>query len=505
MKCKNCGFEFVGKFCNMCGAPAEPQPTENAQAQNPYIVNTNRSQATAQPTAVPQNGAISIPTKQDNFANAPVPSQRGYTNNTAIPPQQDNFANAAVPPQQGYTNNTAIPPQQDNFANAAVPPQQGNFYNTPIPPQQGSFVNPQMGNIYAKMPTQNAPKNKSGKAGKIVLACIIGAIILAGIVIAIISSIANSMDSPKTDVINISDYNYDYNNYHINENAKTFFGNIMLTGYEFDTSIYTTEVYGKYTLTFKIENSSDNEQKVSFSDFNVTANSDINNNTFTNINDGNSPSSITINPHSTETFKIFRYSENYEDLLPIKITYKYSTADGKYGSIIFIKGGESSQADLFGEAKTDFGYAKITKITKPSESEIRKHFYEYEYVDAEFNASDYEDCNLYDFTLELCNNTEQQCTLREITDKYSLNSSDGISSEINHALVLTPSDYIYSTYVEDDGSLYHFINPKTTDTVHILVPVKKESDRFELNLSFSNSDTVKFNSSLDELEKNLSK
>lgn len=457
MKCKNCGFEFVGKFCNMCGAPAEPQPTENAQAQNPYIVNTNRSQATAQPTAVPQNGAISIP------------------------------------------------PKQDNFANAAVPPQQGNFYNTPIPPQQGGFVNPQMGNVYAKIPTQNAPKNKSGKAGKIVLACIIGTIILAGIVIAIISSIANSMDSPKTDVINISDYNYDYNNYHINENAKTFFGNIMLTGYEFDTSIYTTEVYGKYTLTFKIENSSDNEQKVSFSDFNVTSNSDINNNTFTNINDENSPSSITINPHSTETFKIFRYNKNYEDLLPIKITYKYSTADGKYGSIIFIKGGESSQADLFGEAKTDFGYAKITKITKPSESEIRKHFYEYEYVDAEFNASDYEDCNLYDFTLELCNNTEQQCTLREITDKYSLNSSDGISSEINHALVLTPSDYIYSTYVEDDGSLYHFINPKTTDTVHILVPVKKESDRFELNLSFSNSDTVKFNSSLDELEKNLSK
>lgn len=481
MKCKNCGFEFVGKFCNMCGAPAEPQPTENAQAQNPYIVNTNRSQATAQPTAVPQNGAISIPPNQDNFANAPVPSQ------------------------QGDTNNTAIPPQQDNFANAAVPPQQGNFYNTPIPPQQGGFVNPQMGNVYAKMPTQNAPKNKSGKAGKIVLACIIGAIILAGIVIVIISSIANSMDSPKTDVINISDYNYDYNNYHINENAKTFFGNIMLTGYEFDTSIYTTEVYGKYTLTFKIENSSDNEQKVSFSDFNVTANSDINNNTFTNINDGNSQSSITINPHSTETFKIFRYSENYEDLLPIKITYKYSTADGKYGSIIFIKGGESSQADLFGEAKTDFGYAKITKITKPSESEIRKHFYEDKYVDAEFNASDYEDCNLYDFTLELCNNTEQQCTLREITDKYSLNSSDGISYEINHALVLTPSDYIYSTYLEDDASLYHFINPKTTDTVHILVPVKKESDRFELNLSFSNSDTVKFNSSLDELEKNLSK
>ena len=481
MKCKNCGFEFVGKFCNMCGAPAEPQPTENAQTQNPYIVNTNRSQASAQPTAVPQNGAISIPPKQDNFANAPVPSQ------------------------QGDTNNTAIPPQQDNFANAAVPPQQGNFYNTPIPPQQGGFVNPQMGNVYAKMPTQSPPKNKSGKAGKIVLACIIGTIILAGIVIVIISSIANSMDSPKTDVINISDYNYDYNNYHINENAETFFGNIMLTGYEFDRSIDTTEVYGKYTLTFKIENSSDNEQKVSFSDFNVTSNSDINNNTFTNINDGNSPSSITINPHSTETFKIFRYSENYEDLLPIKITYKYSTADGKYGSIIFIKGGESSQADLFGEAKTDFGYAKITKITKPSESEIRKHFYEYKYVDAEFNASDYEDCNLYDFTLELCNNTEQQCTLREITDKYSLNSSDGISYEINHALVLTPSDYIYSTYVEDDGSLYHFINPKTTDTVHILVPVKKESDRFELNLSFSNSDTVKFNSSLDELEKNLSK
>ena len=124
MKCKNCGFEFVGKFCNMCGAPAEPQPTENTQAQNPYIVNTNRSQATAQPTAGPQNGAISIPPKQDNFANAPVPSQ------------------------QGDTNNTAIPPLQDNFANAAVPPQQGNFYNTPIPPQQGGFVNPQMRNVH---------------------------------------------------------------------------------------------------------------------------------------------------------------------------------------------------------------------------------------------------------------------------------------------------------------------------------------------------------------------
>ena len=71
--------------------------------------------------------------------------------------------------------------------------------------------------------------------------------------------------------------------------------------------------------------------------------------------------------------------------------------------------------------------------------------------------------------------------------------------------MLGPSDYTYSTYVDDDGSLYHFINPKTTDTVHVLVPVKKESDRFELNLSFSNSDTVKFNSNLAELEKNLSK
>ena len=70
-------------------------------------------------------------------------------------------------------------------------------------------------------------KRNSGRTGKIVAACILGGVILAGVVIVIVSAIVNSLDlqlSEPTDVDKI-----DSTQYKEGEKAETLFGGITMT------------------------------------------------------------------------------------------------------------------------------------------------------------------------------------------------------------------------------------------------------------------------------------
>ena len=502
MKCKNCGFEFDGKFCNMCGTPAEPITGNNLQSQNPYINNSvNQHPTTTKQAAIPQSKGTFQNFQQGNFTN--IPAQ----------PQQSNFANAPVQPQQSNFANAPVQPQQGNFANAPVQPQQGNFANAPVQPQQsgtngGYVVNNRQGFVntpingqsnYVKMPMQPTAQKSSGKAAKIAISCIVGGIVLAGIVIMTVSAIANSFAEQKTDPIDTGNYMYDSNQYHINETADTSFGKITLTDVDAQATITSSDVVGQYTFTFKIQNTSGKEQEISYKDFNVISTDDTYEYSFTNIESKDYPSSKTIAPHSTDTFTICRHTSEYQTVIPLKITYKYTTADNDLGSVIFIKGGEQIEERLFSEGKTDFGYAKITQVKKPSESDIRKNFFEYEYLDATFDPSEYEDCDFYELTLEFRNNTKQFCTLTSVSGIYSLSSSDGFSSVIYPPIALAPDNYSYSLMASDDGYLYKNIDPETTAAYKLLMPVNKESDTIKFSFSFSNNDTVTFSTNSSEL------
>lgn len=158
MKCPNCGFDCEGNFCTMCGTSLKSQSPQTENKQNPYINIENKQ---------PLNNSASAVQNQNNTNYA----------NTA---QQNNYQNVQAQPQ---TNFSYIPQQRPN-----------GFVNVPVQGQNG----------VAPIPTQSpVPKKNSGRTGKIVAACILGGVILAGVVIVIVSAIVNSLDlqlSEPTDV-----------------------------------------------------------------------------------------------------------------------------------------------------------------------------------------------------------------------------------------------------------------------------------------------------------------
>lgn len=453
MKCPNCGFVCEGKFCSMCGAPLNQETTQSIPPQNPY---SNTS-------------AVNSFNQQNN--NPPAQNQGNFR---AVPPPQNGFNGIPNGQQNGFTNN--FPQMQNGFAPAPVQPK------------------------------------KSGNAGKIVLASVLGAIILAGIVIMIISAVANSLGA-QTDYTVQS--NYDPARYKVGEAAETPFGSITLSDIKSgkfssgnaEASADEAVQYDEYMFEFNVENTSDEDFWVSFSDFNVTVDSDSMNYSLTNIEVDSNPLSITLKPHSTDTFRIYRYDPNLTEDTAFKITYNYNYSGNNVGTVIFVKNSPIIYGSMFDETETDFGTIRITDVKKPSLKEIAQAYLK-DYNNAssenpvnEEDSIDFdEDYSIYEFTVDV-NTSESDgkpVSLNGISGSYTLGTSDGLSSLIIFPIAVSGENY---NYIADGASdLYLQFDADKTSAFKFIIPIKNDCDTFYLNFQFSNGNTVRIDSSLLELE-----
>ncbi len=237
MKCPNCGFDCDGNFCKMCGTSLKSQSPQTENKQNPYINIENKQPLNNSASAV-QN-----------------PNNTNYANTA----QQNNYQNVQAQPQQSNFSGTQ-PQQQTNFS--YIPQQRPNgFVNVPVQGQNG----------VAPIPTQSpVPKKNSGRTGKIVAACILGGVILAGVVIVIVSAIVNSLDlqlSEPTDVDKI-----DSTQYKVGEKAETLFGGITMTdiqtgSFSLESMTSSYDAPKEYKFDFYVENTTDDDFTISFDDF----------------------------------------------------------------------------------------------------------------------------------------------------------------------------------------------------------------------------------------------
>lgn len=490
MKCPNCGFDCEGNFCTMCGASLKSQSPQTENKQNPYINIENKQ---------PLNNSASAVQNQNNTNYA----------NTA---QQNNYQNVQAQPQQSNFSGTQ-PQQQTNFS--YIPQQRPNgFVNVPVQGQNGG----------APIPTQSpVPKKNSGRTGKIVAACILGGVILAGAVIVIVSAIVNSLDlqlSEPTDVDKI-----DSTQYKLGEKAETLFGGITMT--DIQTGSFSSEAMTssydapeEYKFDFYVENTTDDDFTISFDDFNVTVKDSSMNYSFTNVSVDGNPDKLTIKPHTSDTFTIYRCDSNRKEDGSLKINYNYECGDSK-GKVVFTKNCDKIYSSLFEEADTDFGTVKVTDVTKPS----TKYIYDTYIKDsnlqtggATLDESDFDDSVAYDtetlaiyeFTVDADNfsNSGKKVYLKEISASEDTDADtvpyDGLSSDYIIPIAVVSDNYKYFISDYDSQSLNLMIDSDKTTTFKYIVAIRKDSDYyFNMSFKFDNGNTVITETSVDELEENI--
>ena len=462
MKCPNCGFDCDGNFCTMCGTSLKSQSPQTENKQNPYINIENKQ---------PLNNSASAVQNQNN------------TNyfNTA---QQNNYQNVQA---QQQTNFSYIPQQRPN-----------GFVNVPVQGQNG----------VAPIPTQSpVPKKNSGRTGKIVAACILGGVILAGVVIVIVSAIVNSLDlqlSEPTDV----DKN-DSTQYKVGEKAETLFGGITMTdiqtgSFSLESMTSSYDAPKEYKFDFYVENTTDDDFTISFDDFNVTVKDSSMNYSFTNISVDGNPDKLTIKPHTSDTFTIYRCDSNRKEDGSLKINYNYECGDSK-GKVVFTKNCDKIYSSLFEEADTDFGTVKITDVTKPSTKYIYDTYIKGSNLQtggATLDESDFDDSVAYDtetfaiyeFTVNADNfsNSGKKVYLKEI------------SASEDTAIAVVSDNYKYFISDYDSQSLNLMIDSDKTTTFKYIAAIRKDSDYyFNMSFKFDNGYTVITETSVDELEENI--
>ncbi|WP_302333601.1 hypothetical protein [uncultured Ruminococcus sp.] len=462
MKCPNCGFDCEGNFCTMCGTSLKSQSPQTENKQNPYINIENKQ---------PLNNSASAVQNQNNT---------NYVNTA----QQNNYQNVQA---QQQTNFSYIPQQRPN-----------GFVNIPVQGQNG----------VAPIPTQSpVPKNNSGRTGKIVAACILGGVILAGMVIVIVSAIVNSLDlqlSEPTDVDKI-----DSTQYKVGEKAETLFGGITMTdiqtgSFSLESMTSSYDAPKEYKFDFYVENTTDDDFTISFDDFNVTVKDSSTNYSFTNISVDGNPDKLTIKPHTSDTFTIYRCDSNRKEDGSLKINYNYECGDSK-GKVVFTKNCDKIYSSLFEEADTDFGTVKVTDVTKPS----TKYIYDTYIKDsnlqtggATLDESDFDDSVAYDtetfaiyeFTVNADNfsNSGKKVYLKEI------------SASEDTAIAVVSDNYKYFISDYDSQSLNLMIDSDKTTTFKYIAAIRKGSDYyFNMSFKFDNGNTVITETSVDELEENI--
>lgn len=433
------------------------------------------------------NCGFDVDGKFCTMCGTPIPCEHKQSlpiNNKANNTYNQQAANY-MPFQQQYGSNFQVGTQQP----------QNIFTN--------NFTNAQNG--FAPVPMQAPTKPKSnGKVAKIVLSSIISAIILIGFVIMAISALANSIEPPSQST-NLSDY--DFVTHQKNDPAKTKFGSITLTdtgnGYYTSAadSVFDDTNY-LYIFKFSIENTSDKEISVSYNDFYAYIPSNPSFYTFTNIEKTETPSSITVKPHSTEEFTVYSKLNTEITDSCIKIIYNYSFEE-KSGSVSFIKSSPEIYGKLLEPTKTDFGSFTVKSVSKKSTEDIIKEYYpesqqdqnSIKFADDQFNFAD-KTYSIYEFTAEI-ENTEyyQDILLAGISGVYSIDTLDGISAEYTSPIAISTEN---STIVSPND-IYIQIEVGKAQTIKFLMAIPTYCNDFEMSIYFDNNNTVIYNFTDSEL------
>lgn len=119
---------------------------------------------------------------------------------------------------------------------------------------------------------------------------------------------------------------------------------------------------------------------------------------FTNISVDGNPDKLTIKPHTSDTFTIYRCDSNRKEDGSLKINYNYECGDSK-GKVVFTKNCDKIYSSLFEEADTDFGTVKVTDVTKPSTKYIYDTYIKGSNLQtggATLDESDFDDSVAYD-------------------------------------------------------------------------------------------------------------
>lgn len=224
---------------------------------------------------------------------------------------------------------------------------------------------------------------------------------MAGVVIVIVSAIVNSLDlqlSEPTDVDKI-----DSTQYKVGEKAETLFGGITMTdiqtgSFSLESMTSSYDAPKEYKFDFYVENTTDDDFTISFDDFNVTVKDSSMNYSFTNVSVDGNPDKLTIKPHTSDTFTIYRCDSNRKEDGSLKINYNYECGDSK-GKVVFTKNCDKIYSSLFEEADTDFGTVKVTDVTKPSTKYIYDTYIKGSNLQtggATLDESDFDDSVAYD-------------------------------------------------------------------------------------------------------------